>query len=85
MKTEYKLNILDFKTAECRGGKDFSNLGDSYDPAGVSHEPEVFTFSYEDNGKDKPVIKANGKEVSPETLFSDPDVKYLAQLLEILD
>lgn len=48
-------------------------------------EQEVFTFSYEDNGKDKPVIKANGKDVTPETLFSDPDVKYLAQLLGILD
>ena len=35
----------------------------------------------------KPIIKGkvNGKEVSPETLFSDPDVKYLAQLLGILD
>ena len=48
-------------------------------------EPSVYTFSYEDNGKDKPIIKANGKEVSLETLLSDPDAKYLVELLEILD
>lgn len=73
---EYKLN---FKT-KC------GNCNDWLSPIDEDDKPTVSTFSYEDNGKDEPIIKAkvNGKDVDPKTLWDDPDTEWLAKLLGII-
>ena len=52
-----------------------------------NYNPESVSVSYSKKNDEEPNIRArvNGKDVSPEELFSDPDVKYIAKLLGILD
>ena len=70
---EYKMNFGAKDTEECS-----SNL---------NKEVKRPTISCGDSIKNKPINKfiVNGKEVETDDLFSDPDVKYLAKLLGILD
>lgn len=73
---EYKMNFGTENECNCKASKHSHTV------------PEVFTLSYEDNGKDKPVIKANGKEITDDFvkgLFNDPELKYVGKLLDLLD
>lgn len=47
---------------------------------------ESVSVSYSKKNDEEPNIcaRVNGKDVSPEELFADPDVKYIAKLLGIL-
>lgn len=50
------------------------------------YNPESVSVSYSKKNDEEPKIRArvNGKDIEPEELFSDPDCKYLAELLGIL-
>ena len=71
---EYKINFEKSITTD-----DDSKLTYDEDVDTWVKEPGVFTFSYEDNGKDKPVIKANGKDIT-----NDPELEFIGKLLGII-
>jgi hypothetical protein len=72
---EYKMNFGKSITTD-----DDSKLTYDEDVDTWVKESGVFTFSYEDNGKDKPVIKANGKDIT-----NDPELNYIVKLLGLFD
>lgn len=77
---EYKLNFVYGDTEKC-GCESESTL------AKKSTKPKITTISYEDNGKDEPTLKVNGKEAedaSLKTLFNDPEIQHLAKLLGMI-
>ena len=74
---EYKMNFGAKDTEECK-----CNCTNTE----KDNRPTVYTLSY--NGKDKPVFKVNGQEKSNEfvnDLLSDPDMKYIGELLGLFD
>ena len=73
---EYKLNFGDVKgvcPSDCKG-------------VASDIKPETIKVLYEKKNNEDPKIRAkvNGKDVSAEKLFDDPDCRYIAKMLGLI-
>ena len=77
---EYKMN---FGARDTERNALEDDLGDWLADLSSDKKPSITTVSYEDNGKDKPTIKVNGK-ITDKNLADDPETRWIARMLGLV-